>query len=214
MLDSPFDPDPVDLAFFRKWFGNADFDPTGGILTAGLALAGGAVSAAGTLAGGSYAASAGRMQQAQDQYQATQLRTNAGQALAASQRTMMETQQRGNLAISSSRAIAAASGVNAGAGSAVENVGELARRSAYLASMDLFNGKSQATALLSEANSAEYSGKIAALGGQEAQKASYLAAGGQMLGAVGSAVGKITLPTPVPSAMPAGYNPNSLSGLY
>lgn len=164
----------------------AAFDPLT-LTAAGLSIAGGALTAGGTLAGGNFAAAAGRAQQQEANYRAAQLRANAGQALAASQRQMMESQTKTDLAISTSRANAAASGVNVGAGSSVANIGELAKRGEYIASMDLFNGKSHASELLNEANAAEYSGKVAEVEGEEKQKASYLAAGGQLLGAAGSA---------------------------
>lgn len=165
----------------------AAFDPL--TLTAGtLMVAGGGLSAAGTLAGGNFAKFAGQAQQQEANYRAKQLRMNAGQALAASQRQMWESQNKTNLAISTSRANAAANGVNVGAGSSVTNIGDLAKRGEYIASMDLFNGKSHASALLNEAKGAEFSGQVSAIEGEEKQQASYLAAGGEALGSAGSAL--------------------------
>lgn len=177
----------------------AAFDPTGGILTAGLMMAGGAMAGAGTLAGGAAAAQGGRMAQAAANFQADQVRMNAGQAIASSQRTMLDTQLKTNLAISGSRATAAASGVNVGEGSAVENQGELAKRGSYLALMDLFNGRSAATGLENEAAGIRYTGAIENLEGQEKETASYLAAGGTLAGSAGSALSsyaKARYPTP------------------
>src|SRR5712664_4150341 len=79
--------------------------------------AGGAVSAAGTLAGGNYAAQAGQMQKTAADFQAQQIDQNSAQALAASQRKMMDTQEKTRLAVSTNTARAAASGVNAAEGS-------------------------------------------------------------------------------------------------
>jgi hypothetical protein len=64
--------------------------------------------------------------------------------------------------------------------------------------MDVFNGKSTMTGLLNEAAGVTYGGDIAALEGEEKQKASYLAAGGSALGTAGSALsgfGKGAYPT-------------------
>jgi hypothetical protein len=177
--------------------GRAVFDPL--TLTAvGLSVAGGALTAGGTLAAGSAAKQAGQMQQTAANFQATQLKENAAQALASSQRTAMDTALKTRLAISSSTANAAANGFDAGTGSAATNVGDLAKRGSYLAAMDVFNGRSAMTGMLNEAAGVTYGGDIAALEGEEKQKASYLAAGGEMLGSAGSAlsgIGKAKYPT-------------------
>jgi len=172
----------------------ATFDPTGGLLTTGLMLAGGAAAAGGTLAGGNYAAQAGRMAQAAEAYKATQLRQNAGLAIAGAQRQMFDTQDRTRLAISSSTARAAASGVDAGVGSPATNVGELAKRGSYLQLMDLWRGQSQASGLLNEAQAATYQGDVDVLEGDEKQRASYYAAAGTLAGSAGSALGTYAKP--------------------
>lgn len=183
----------------------AVFDPTGGLLTAGLMLAGGALSAGGTLAAGSAARQAGQMQQGAANFQAGQIDANAGQALAAAQRKAMDTEAQTRAAISRSTAISAASGVDAGAGSAVTNVGDLAKRGSYLAAMDLFNGKSMASGLLNEAAGVRYGGQMAVAEGEAKQKASYLAAGGELLSSAGSAGKMYFGPRP-----PASPSPPSL----
>jgi hypothetical protein len=167
-------------------YGRAVFDPSGGLITAGMMLAGTALSAGGTLAAGSAAKQAGQMTQAAANFQASQIRTNAAQALASSQRTAIDTQNKTNLAISSSTADAAANGVNAGTGSAVTNVGELAKRGSFQAAMDIFNGKSAMTGMLNEAAGVTYGGDAAALEGEEKESASYLAAGGTVASGIGS----------------------------
>jgi hypothetical protein len=179
--------DPINLAIFRKWFANANFDPTGGILTAGLTMAGGAMSAGGTLAGGAFAKQAGQMQQQAAEYQAEEDEQNAAQAFAAGQRTSLDTAMKMRMAISKSTAVAAGSGVNAGTGSSLTNVGEIEQRGSYQAATDLFNGESKATGLLNEAKAARYGGVIAKIGGEEAQTASYLTAAGTLAGSAGGA---------------------------
>ena len=175
----------------------ATFDPL--TMTAiGLTVAGGAASAAGTLAGGNYAAQAGRMAQAAEAYKATQLRQNAGLAIAGAQRQMMDTQDRTRLAISSSTARAAASGVDAGVGSPATNVGELAKRGSYLSLMDLWKGQAQASGLENEATAALYTGEMERMEGEEKQQASRLAAAGTLAGSAGSSLGtygKMQYPT-------------------
>ena len=166
-------------------WGRAAFDPvTFG--TVAMTAVGGAISAAGTLAGGAAAAQAGKMQQQADEYQAEQLDSNATQAIASSQRQMLDTNLKTNLAISSSTANAAANGVNAGTGSAATNAGNLAARGSYQAAMDLFNGKATATGLQNQAQGVRYSGEMAAIGGAAQQSASELAAAGTLAGSAGT----------------------------
>jgi hypothetical protein len=163
-----------------------------------LSGVGGITSAIGTLAGGSYAAQSGKMQQAAANYQASQLEQNATQAIASSQRSMLDTQEKTQLAIGTSTARAAASGVNAGAGSAVENVGQLARRGSYQALMDLYSGQSTATGLENQAKGVRYSGDVAAASGEAQQTASYLGAAGTLAGSAGNfftQYGKLTYPS-------------------
>jgi hypothetical protein len=165
------------------------FDPTGGLLTGGAmaaTAAGGGLSAMGTLAGGQYAKQAGQMQQEAAEFTAEQLEENATQAVASSQRTALDTALKTSLAISSSRANAAGNGVNAGAGSAVTNVGNLAQRGSYQAMMDLFNGQSTATGLQNQAAGVRYTGAMEEIGGEEAQTASDLAAAGTLAGSAGN----------------------------
>lgn len=147
---------------------------------------GGAMSAAGTLAGGNYAAQAGQMEQAAANYQATQLNQNAAQAFASGQRQMLNTQQNTRMAIGASQARSAAGGVDAGAGSAATNVGNLAARGSYQALMDKFNGAATATGLRNQAQGVQYTGQMEALEGEEKQSASELAAAGTIAGSAGS----------------------------
>jgi hypothetical protein len=163
----------------------ACFDPLTMASMATTAVAGG-ISAYGTLAGGAAAKQAGDMQQQEANYQAAQLQQNASQAIASGQRQSLDTALKTRLAISTARANAAGSGVNAGVGSPVEAQGQLAKRGSYNAAMDMFNGKSTATGLLNQAAGVTYSGQAAELSGEEQQSASYLAAAGTLAGSAGS----------------------------
>lgn len=152
----------------------------------GATAVGGAISAAGTLASGNYAKTAGEMQQQAKNFEATQLEQNASNEIASSQRVMLDDQERGRLAMSTSRARAGASGVNAGVGSPLENEGELAARSSYHAAMDLWQGQTNATGLQNRSAGARYSGQLDEIGGEEKQSASVLAALGTLAGSAGS----------------------------
>ncbi len=199
MLDSPFDLDPVDEAVFRKWFGNANFDPIVTPMLLATAVVGGGLTAAGTIAGGNSAAAMGRAQAGEASFESAQARANAGAVLASSQRRMFETQQQGGLLVSKARAIGAAGGVNVGTGSALENQGLLEQRGRYAAALDLWNGDKERTGLLMRAAGLEYGGQIAILGGKEQQDASRLQAGGQFMSTIagaGATAYKNNNPTP------------------
>lgn len=192
-------------------FGGRLFDPaTLTIASLASTAVGGAVTAAGTLAGGNAAAQAGQMQQASANNTAAQEEENAAQAFASGQRQALDTQQRTRLAISTARANAAGSGVNAAVGSPLTIQGELAQRGSYNAAMDMFNGASTATGLRNQAAATRYSGDAAAIGGAEAQEASRLAAAGTIAGGAGSMLktygGRF--------GSPYGFNGNQLGQLY
>lgn len=155
------------------------FDPGTALMAGSLAMSavGTGIGAMGTIAGGSAARQAGVMQNQADVYQAEQLQMNEPQEIASAQRQMLDTQQRTRMAISTSRASAAGSGVNAGIGSPVTNQGELAARGRYQSMMDLFKGQSEATGTENQRQGVLYSGQAALIGGEEAaQAASYNAA--------------------------------------
>jgi len=166
---------------------HACFDPATLMVGSLAATAvGSGISAMGTIAGGNAAAQAGQMQQAAANNQAAQLEENATQAFASGQRQALDDQEKTRLAISTARATAAGSGVNAGVGSPVSDVGALAKRGSYNAALDMFNGASAATGLRNQAAGVRYSGEAAAIGGQEQQQASLLSAAGTIAGGAGS----------------------------
>lgn len=175
MIDDPFDGAET-LAFFRKWLATANFDPVSlDTLTAAsmaLTAAGAGISAAGTIAGGN-------AQRTAAAYQATQLRENASTQIGAAQRQALDERLKSSMLQSTTIARAAASGVNAGFGSPLTDVGNIAQRGEYNAAMDLWRGKQAATGDINQATAAELSGKIA-------QDASYYTAAGTIAGAGGS----------------------------
>ena len=140
--------------------------------TMALTAIGGGLSAAGTLAGGNAAKQAGDLMQQQSIQ-------NAAQATASGQRKMLDTQDRTRMAMSTVTARAAAGGVDAGVGSPVTDVGEVAKRGSYHALMDMFNGQSEGVGLQNQGNLAEWEGT-------QKQDNSYLSAAGTLAGSAGS----------------------------
>jgi hypothetical protein len=149
------------------------FDPLS-TTAAALSAVGTGISAANTIAGGSYAAQAGQMKQAAANFEADQDVTNAASETAVAQRQAIDVNQKANLLRSSAVANAAASGVNAGAGSALTNEAQIAGRGNYQSRMELWSGQNQASGSMNQATAKRYTGYMDLLGGQEAQSASSL----------------------------------------
>jgi hypothetical protein len=150
----------------------------GGSAATGGAMAltgiGAGISAANTIAGGDYAAQVGHMKQAEANFEADQDVANAAGETAAAQRQATDISQKANLLRSSAVANAAASGVNAGAGSALTNQAGITARGRYQADMDLWSGQNQASGLMNRAAAKRYTGELDVLGGEEMQRASTL----------------------------------------
>ena len=209
MLDSPFDTDPISAAIFRKWFGNADFGPP----MAAVAMGGAALSAAGTIAGGNNALASGRAQSQEALFQAKQSGLNASSDIAAAQRRSFDATQKTNLLASTATARAGASGVNAGVGSAAENVGEIQQKGRYAAALDLWNGQNAATGELNRAQAATYQSALDLIGGQAAKVGSNYSAAGTIAGGAASAYKLYNPPPATPAAAPvtmAGILPGDL----
>lgn len=174
-------------------------------ITASLVLTGigAGVSAAGTIAGGNNAAALGQSQQNEANYQAAQLRENASSEIGASQRQMLDTQQKARLAQGTLVADAAGGGFSAGTGSPEAVAQSIARRGSYEAAMQLFQGENASTGDLNRAQGTEMSGEVAAEGGRMQQEASLYSAAGNLASSGGTmfknyAVMK-TGPSPLPS---------------
>src|SRR5215470_6575713 len=149
------------------------FDPLS-TTAAALATLGAGISAANTVAGGDYAAQAGRMKQAEANFEADQDVANAAGETAAAQRQALDLNQKANLLRSSAVADAAAGGINSGAGSALTNQAQIEARGRYQADMDLWSGQNQASGLMNRAGAKRYTGELDVLAGEEAQRASKL----------------------------------------
>lgn len=94
-------------------------------------------------------------------YEAGQLRSNANNAIAASQRTALEERRKTNLLNSRVQAVAASSGGGATDPTVLNIMGDIAGQGEYNALTELYNGQSQADYLRSEANARIREGKIA-----------------------------------------------------
>jgi hypothetical protein len=149
--------------------------------TTAAAVVGGGLTAASAIAGGRNAAAMGRAQAGEASFEATQAKFNAGADIAASQRRAFETNNNTNLLISRARASGGAGGINLGAGSAVENQGEIGQRGRYSSALDLWNGENQASAELNKAAGLDYTGLVDVIGGKMAQQGADLSAGGQLM---------------------------------
>lgn len=179
---------------------------------AGIAAAGAATGAAGTIAGGANSAAMGRAQAGEATFEAAQDRLNASSDIAAAQRRMIDTQTKTNLLIGSATARAGASGTNAGVGSDAENTGEIAQKGRYAAALDLWNGQNAAAGDLDKAQALDYQSTLDKIGGNAAQTGATYSAVATLAGG-GSSAYKLYSPPATPSAAPANYNPNNLSGL-
>jgi hypothetical protein len=161
--------------------------PPLGPLMAGVAMAGAGISAMGTLAGGANAAAMGRASAGEATFEAAQDRLNASSDMAAASQRMQVTQQKTNLTLGTATARAAASGINAGVGSAVENTGQIAQKGRYAAALDLSNGENAAAGELDKAQAQDYQSSLDLIGGQAAQKAATYSALGTLAGGGASA---------------------------
>ncbi len=138
-------------------------------ISMGLTAVAGAIGAGATIAGGNAAKQA-------SQYTATQLRQNASTEIGAAQRSAIDDKLKASMIASEVTARAAASGVNAGFGSPVTDVGEIKQRGEYNSLMDLWRGQNAATGDINKAKAAEFEGEAA-------QDASYLNAAATIAGA-------------------------------
>ena len=150
------------------------FAGTSMALTAG----GGFFSAISTIMGGDQAAAIGRAKKQLADSQAEQLTSNAAGEIAAAQRQALDTRLKTQLLGSQARAGAAASGIDAGSGSALTNQKEIAGQGEYHSLMDLWQGENRSTGDLNQAAAVRYGGMVDLEAGEAAQRASVVSAFG------------------------------------
>lgn len=144
------------------------------------------VSALGKNDAGNAAANNGLQQQAAADFEAAQLRVNAGQATAAGQRAAEEQRRQGELVQSRAIALAAAGGGGVTDPGIVRLLAGNAGETAYRSAVALYEGEDKARSLNAQADSTAYSGVLAAQAGRDRQKASMTSAFGDLIKGGGS----------------------------
>ncbi len=139
------------------------FDP----ISAGLAV----LSIAGNVSAGNSAKRAALQQQQAANWEAAQMRVNAGQALAESQLAAQEERRQGELVQSRARALLAAQGGSLTDPSAVALLSRNAGETAYRSAVALYKGQEESRQMLTNAMATEASGIARAQEGRNAQKA-------------------------------------------
>lgn len=139
------------------------------------------VSAVGKSDAGNSAARVGLQQQAAAQYEADQLRINAGQSIASAQRAAQEQRRQGELIQSRAIALAAAGGGSVTDPGLVHLLAGNAGETAYRSAVALYEGEDKARSMRESAKAAEYSGANAALAGRDRQKAMMTGAFGDLV---------------------------------
>ena len=185
------------------------FDP--GTAMLGLALAGTAVQASNTAAAGKAEgralqaagraeARAGIARQQGLEHQAAQLRQQAGQERATSQRSASEKRRQGRLLASRALAVAGASGAGAGDPTVEKIIGDIGAEGEFRALSEMFIGEERALGLETQADLREFEGRQERIAGQVARRAGDTAGGEAIragkkgaFGQVLSGVGKLGL---------------------
>ena len=111
-------------------------------------------------------------QQQADEFQAAQLRQNAGQAQASAQRSSIDIQRQVALISSRALAVAAANGGGASSPSVISNMSRIAGEGAYRQSLAIYGGNEQAQHDQLQASGLEYSGAMAKQNAQSIYDAS------------------------------------------
>lgn len=111
------------------------------------------------------------------EFQAAQLRQNAGQAQAAAQRDAFSVDQQSKLVASRALAVAAASGGGASDPTVVSLMAGIAGEGSYRSALALYQGDEKARAMNSAADTAEYEGKLSEGAARRSAFGKFLGAG-------------------------------------
>jgi hypothetical protein len=114
------------------------------------------------------------------QFEAEQLRINAGQQIAAGQAAAFEQERQARLVASRQLALAAASGAGASDPTVVSMIARTSKEGSYRAAVALYQGQDAARTMRMAAAGKEYEGDTAVIAGEEQAKA-YKTAGDQAL---------------------------------
>lgn len=153
----------------------------------GMSIAGTALQAAGTIAAGNAAKAQGEAARVAAEFKAAQLRQQAGQERAASQRDAFTERKQAELASSRGLAIAAKSGGGVLNPTVVNLLGDIEAEGEYRALMQIYQGEERAVGLEHGADAALYEGEMAYNVGKAQQKNSRFAALGQFASGAASA---------------------------
>lgn len=142
--------------------------------------------ATGMQAAGHISAGKAQVQQGEDVralalFQADQLRQQANEALAASQRRAWSEERRANYAASATLAAAAASGGGASDPTVINIIAQQAAEGSYRQAVALYEGNTRARQLRLGATAKEYEGEVARYQGGVARANSYMAAGSTLM---------------------------------
>lgn len=147
------------------------------------------ITAVGQIRAGQAADQMGKAQQQGLEHQAEQMRVNAGQERAASQRDMIIKRKQATLVQSRAQAVAAASGGGTLDASIVDIMGDLEAEGDYGVNLAQYHGEERARDLESGAQMKVFEGGLARTAGKNAKKASRLAAVSTVIKAGASAMG-------------------------
>lgn len=155
--------------------GVGQVDPVNSIAPAAAVL-----QAIGGLVAGNAAKNAGEATRNADYFKAEQLTQNAGNVVAAGQRTAAEQRLQADLMVSRAIAVAGASGGDVSSPGVTKIITDIAGRGAYNAAMSMYNAEDEARTMRLQAEGERYSGDIAASGGREKQAAYQFGTAGAM----------------------------------
>ena len=161
-----------------------------------ISLGGSILQGVGSMTAGWGARREGKAAKAAAEFQATQLRQGAGQAIAASQRASEEERRKARLFASRALAVAAASGGGASDPTVVDIIADLKGEGAYRAMLALYGGEERARTMELAADAKVYEGELAQRAGRDKQFAYSLAGMGSLAKGAGSLFAKYAGKTP------------------
>ena len=167
---------PVGDANRGSPFGERLDPATVGMASLGMQGAGMAMNLIGSSKASSAASGVGAAYNQEAQFEATQMRQQAGQEIAASQRTAFDQARTARLVASRAQAVAAASGGGATDPTVLKVISDINGEGVYRAGVALYGGKEKARVLEMGAETKTYEGEVAAAGG-EMRSSAYQIAG-------------------------------------
>jgi hypothetical protein len=147
-----------------------------GIASPAMSVGGTLLSAVGQQIGGMSHLASGQASVQAAQFQAQQLRQNAGQAVAASQQSAADIQRNTDYITSRALAVAGASGGGASDPTVINLIARTAGESAYRQSLALYQGTDKARQMDLQANATELGGEMALTSAKSVNNASSIGA--------------------------------------